>query len=84
MGKVDERERNAFEVGFEELQSKYVRRARRDIMKLLNVETTQAFYQRRRGEVEGTDEQREGIEVIFEKYGVDKNNVWGLSADSKP
>ncbi|MGL5914109.1 MAG: hypothetical protein ACRCZB_08080 [Bacteroidales bacterium] len=60
------------------LKAKDQEKVKAAIMVRLNIETRNAWCKRRRGDIEPKVSEAKAIEAIFAKYGVSKENVWGV------
>lgn len=67
----------AFKKGWAMLRAIDQPKVKEEIKNLLNVNTDNSFFDRRKGKIEPKISEKESIEQIFIKYGVNKNDIWG-------
>jgi len=67
----------SFKKGLNNVKSGDIRTVRRELKAALGITSRNAFNARMRGEIEPKVSEAEAIEVVFEKYGVSKTQVWG-------
>lgn len=66
-----------FKKGFGLVQNKDARKVREELMSAIGINSRTQWYQRLSGDIIPNVQEAEKIERIFEKYGVNKNKVWG-------
>lgn len=67
----------SFEKGFKKVQLNDVKRAKEELMKSLHINSRTQWYMRLYGRVIPNMEEKESIEKILLKYGVDESEIWG-------
>ena len=68
-------DKHSFALGYSQVRRKDSAQVKQDIMALLKVTTRQSWYNRLTGKIIPNVEEKEGIEKIFQAYGIKK--VWG-------
>lgn len=71
--------RFSFQRGFDNLPKKNVKEVKFELMKVLNITSSPAWYDRLHGRVEPRVTEVERIEEVFRRYGV--TEIWGDPTD---
>lgn len=71
---------SAFITGWSQVPPCYRDMVMEQLMEAFGVNSKVQFYARMRGEVEPRKSQIEGVEAVFNKYGITK--IWGLDSYS--